>query len=783
MMRLNLLVLAGVLALPVVLGWPVDCHAERLPIGTPDSAGMQTQRLKEIEQLVLDGIQDGKMPGAVVCVGHRGKIVYLEAFGNRQVGDDPQPMTIETVFDMASITKPVATATSVMKLVEDGRIRLASKVVDFFPEFAPNGKDDITIQDMLVHQSGLIPDNALSDYLDGPELAWKRICDLKLVAPVGQEFKYSDVNFIVLAKIIEKVSGKNVHEYSQENIFAPLGMNETGYNPREELKQRAAPTEKRDGQWMRGEVHDPRAYELDGIAGHAGLFSTAQDLAIYAQMMLGQGEFKQGELRQSDEPVRILSPQTVRKMTATYRVSRGSRGLGWDKQSPYSSNRGDLLSPNAFGHGGFTGTVLWIDPELDLFYIFLSNRVHPSGKGSVNHLAGQILNVVASSIVGDTPHVTREVKTGIDVLESQEFRSLADQRVGLITNHTGRSTDGRSTAEILNAAPNVSLSALFSPEHGFEGKLDVSKIGDSQDAKTGIQVFSLYGETRRPTPEMLSAVDTLVFDIQDIGARFYTYISTMGEAMEAAAAAKKRFVVLDRPNPLGGLAVTGPMLDPGKESFVGYHRLPVRHGMTIGEIAQLIKAERKLDVELEIVCCEGWRRQDFWDATGLTWINPSPNMRCLTQAFLYPGVGLLETTNVSVGRGTDTPFEVLGAPWINGQDLSRMLNARNIPGVRFVPIEFTPNASQLKDKTCGGINIALTDRSALEPVRVGLEIATCLRKLYPDDWETKNLDRLLCNGAVYESIVSGASIEDTLMKSLDDVSNFRSNRQQYLLYE
>ncbi len=799
MKRMGFNALAGAFALHVVLVLQVmlvlqtNLSAERLPIGTPDSAGMDTERLKGIEQLVLDGIQDGKMPGAVVCVGHRGKIVYLEAFGNRQVGDDPQPMTTETVFDMASITKPVATATSVMKLVEDGHLQLGSKVIDFFPEFAPYGKDEITIQDMLVHQSGLIPDNALADYLDGPELAWKRICDLKLVAPVGQEFKYSDVNFIVLAKVIEKVSGKNVDEYSQENIFTPLGMSESGYNPREELKQRTAPTEKRGEQWMRGEVHDPRAFELGGVAGHAGLFSTAQDLAIYAQMMLEEGEsqhreIQRGEIqgdkvKQGDQRVRILSPATVRKMTSAYRVSRGSRGLGWDKQSPYSSNRGDLLSPSAFGHGGFTGTVLWIDPELDLFFIFLSNRVHPSGKGSVNQLAGQILNVVASSIVGDTLSVAREVQAGIDVLESQNFRSLANQRVGLITNHTGRSMDGRSTAEILKSAPAVTLAALFSPEHGFEGKLDVSKIGDSEDAKTGIQVFSLYGETRRPTPEMLAEVDTLVFDIQDIGARFYTYISTMGEAMEAAAAAKKRFVVLDRPNPLGGLVVTGPMLDPGKESFVGYHRLPVRHGMTIGEIAQLLKSERKLDIDLDVVCCEGWRRQDVWDATGLTWINPSPNMRCLTQAFLYPGVGLLETTNVSVGRGTDTPFEVLGAPWINGQDLSRMLNARHIPGVRFVPIEFTPNASQFKDKACGGINIVLTDRSALEPVRVGLEIATCLRHLYPDDWETKNLDRLLCNSAVYESIVSGASIESTLARSMDDVSEFRSKRQPYLLYE
>ncbi len=495
-------------------------------------------------------------------------------------------------------------------------------------------------------------------------------------------------------------------------------------------------------------------------------------------MMLGKGEYVHGEKR-----VRVLSPQTVQKMTASYRVSKGTRGLGWDQQSAYSSNRGDLLSSSAFGHGGFTGTVLWIDPELDLFFIFLSNRVHPSGQGNVNPLAGQILNVVASSIVDEAQPSIGEVRYGIDVLQSQNFRSIANQRVGLITNHTGRNVDGRSTVDILTTAGNVSLTTIFSPEHGIEGKLDVPKIDSSKDAKTGIPVLSLYGETRRPTAEMLAEVDTLVFDIQDIGARFYTYISTMGEAMEAAAQAKKRFVVLDRPNPLGGFVVDGPMLDSGKESFVGYHRLPVQHGMTIGEIAQLIRAERKLDLELEVIRCEGWKRHLTWDATGLTWINPSPNMRSLTQAFLYPGIGLLETTNVSVGRGTDTPFEVLGAPWIEGRDMARLLNARKIPGVSFVPIVFAPSASQFSKESCGGINIVITNRRDFSPVRVGLEIATCLRTLYPKDWDTKNFNRLLGNDLVFESIVSGAEMEATLNESLEGVSEFRVKRQQYLIYD
>lgn len=758
-------------------GLPVACLAQDVPLQSQSMAGIDLGRFDQIKPLVVEGIRDGKLPGAVVCVGYRGSIVYLEAFGNREVGDTPSPMTIDTVFDMASITKPVATATSIMKLVEDGRLRLTDKVSNYFPEFAQHGKDAITIQDLLVHQSGLIPDNPLADYLDGPELAWTRICDLELIAPVGEQFKYSDVNFIVLAKLVEKISSQNIHEFSQEKIFLPLGMNETGYTPREELKQRAAPTEKRGGRWMRGEVHDPRAFELSGIAGHAGLFSTARDMALYAKMMLGLGS-----LDRDGDRVRILSPQSVCAMTTPHRVSYGSRGLGWDHQSAYSTNRGDLLSASAYGHGGFTGTVLWVDPQLDLFFLFLSNRVHPSGNGNVNGLAGQILNVVASAIVDDPPPSLTAVRTGIDVLQSQDFRSLANQRIGLITNHTGRDLDGRTTVSIFADAANVSLKALFSPEHGIEGKLDVPKIASTKDARTGIPVFSLYGDTRRPTPEMLAEVDTLVFDIQDIGSRFYTYISTMGEAMDAAAQAGKRFVVLDRPNPLGGIAVHGPMLDVGKESFVGYHHLPVQHGMTSGEIAKLIQAERKLELKLEIVRLEGWQRHMTWDATGLTWINPSPNMRSLTQAFLYPGVGLLEMTNLSVGRGTDTPFEVVGAPWIDGRGLARLLNARRVPGVRFVPITFTPNASNYNQEVCNGINIIITNRDEFLPVRVGLEIAVGLRELHPDDWETKNLNRLLGNDLVLERIVSGEGIERVLAASLKGVSEFRTARQPYLLY-
>jgi uncharacterized protein YbbC (DUF1343 family)/CubicO group peptidase (beta-lactamase class C family) len=766
--------------------------AEGLPQMTPESAGMDSLHLGKIDTIVNFGLVEERMPGCVVCIGRKGKIVLLKAYGNKQVQPSEVPMTTDTVFDMASITKPVATATSIMLLVERGELKLGQRVAEIIPEFGVNGKESITIFDLLTHQSGLLPDNALRDYENGPAVALKKIYELGLQAPTGTRFIYSDVNYILLGEIIHRASGQSVHEFARVNIFQPLGMAETGYLPHAELKKRAAPTEQRAGQWIQGEVHDPRAHLLGGVAGHAGLFSTAEDLAVYAHMMIRGGEYG-GR--------RVLAPQTVATMTRGYKILGGNRsttegvppnppvflrGLGWDKRSGYSINRGELLTDAAFGHGGFTGTVLWIDPELELFVIFLSNRVHPNGKGLVNPLAGQIGTVAAAAIrdwssLSAPPRA--DVLTGIDVLQRDGFRQLAGRKIGLITNHTGKSREGESTVKLLHEAKNVELAVLFSPEHGFEGKLDVSKIGDTRDAATGLPVYSLYGETRKPTAQMLESIDTIVFDIQDIGARFYTYVSTMGEAMKACSEQGKRFVVLDRPNPIGGVAVAGPMLDPGKESFVGFHRLPVRHGMTIGELARLFQDELKLKLDLEVIECSGWRRADAWDSTGLTWINPSPNMRNLTQAFLYPGIGLLETTNVSVGRGTDTPFEVIGAPWLDGRTLAAELNARGIAGVSFVPIRFTPESSKFANQECGGINIVVTNREEFEPLRTGFEIAVQLRRLHPSDWETKGYLRLLGNDKTQQAVVEGKSADEILEIAREGVSDFQRRRLKYLLYD
>ena len=387
-----------------------------------------------------------------------------------------------------------------------------------------------------------------------------------------------------------------------------------------------------------------------------------------------------------------------------------------------------------------------------------------------------------SAQAGSTASVGHMVLTGIEVLERDGFRQLAGRDIGLITNQTGVNRMGAGDIQLLNEANGINLVAIFNPEHGLFGKLDVSLIEDSRDPATGIKVYSLYGKSRRPTAEMLTGLDTLVFDIQDIGTRFYTYISTMGHAMQAAAENGVRFVVLDRPNPINGITVSGPVLDEGRESFTAFHRLPIRHGMTTGELARMFKAELKLDLELEIIPLEGWRRTDYFDNTGLPWVNPSPNMRSLTEAILYPGIGLLETTNLSVGRGTDTPFELFGAPWIDGDLLAQALNRLELPGVLFTPIEFTPDSSKFKDELCRGVSIRIIDREVLEPIRTGLEIALQLRLLYPRDWEIDSYDRLLASASVLDALKHGQSFREILAIYKPSLQEFKQRRLQYLIY-
>ncbi|MFT7633529.1 MAG: hypothetical protein ACI87E_004585 [Mariniblastus sp.] len=732
----------------------------------------------EIDRVVEQNIQRGNMAGCVVAIGDRQGVVFLRSYGQRQIEPTPQDMTIDTVFDLASLTKPIATATSIMKLVEQGRINLDEPAFTYWPEFGANGKDKITIWQLLTHQGGLIPDNHLREYEDGTAKALENICNLKLNSEPGSKFVYTDVGFIVLAEIVRQVSGKDIDVFSREQIYQPLRMVETMYRPDSGMRNRAATTEKIDGEWARGKVHDPRAARMNGIAGHAGLFSTAGDLSRFARMLLGSGSL---------DGAQVLKPETFRLMTHRQKVSSGFRTLGWDSLSGYSSNRGDLFSQSAFGHGGFTGTSFWVDPELDLFVILLSNRLHPDGQGSVNSVAGRIGTIAAASRLnarGKVDSAPQPVLTGIDILERDAFRLLKNKRVGLITNQTGINRVGKRTAKLFHESTDVNLVALFSPEHGIDGTLDVREILNTEDEKTGVQVLSLYGENRSPSPESLKTIDVLVFDIQDIGTRFYTYISTMGLAMEACENQEVEFIVLDRPNPINGVDVQGPGIEITEAgSFTSFHNLPVRHGMTVGELAKMFQVERGWDkLKLKIVEMEGWDRARFFDQSGLRWVNPSPNMRNLTQALLYPGIGLLETTNLSVGRGTGTPFEVIGAPWINEIRLARGLNELNLPGVRFIPIQFTPVTSKYKNEACRGVNIVVTDRQQFHPLRTGFHIANYLANNYHAHWKKQAYNGLLKNSPVADQITS----PDASLSGIAELASpqlFENRRSKFLIYD
>ena len=744
--------------------------------------GFKSAKLAEMDAAITNAIGDKKLPGGVLWVERHGRI-YHRAYGNRALEPKPFPMLEDTIFDLASLTKVVATAPAIMILVERGGVKLEDPASNYLPEFNGEGRESVTIRQLMTHTSGLPSSFTTNLSSEDYERAIRTACAEKLQSPPGTVFRYSDVNFILLGEIVQRVSGLKLNEFVAREIYQPLKMSETGYRPLSSKLDRIAPTQFAGNQMLRGEVHDPKARLMGGVAGHAGVFGTAADLARYARMMLHHGEL---------EGARILKPETVALMTSAqtpYLVS-ARRGLGWDIDSGYSRPRGKLFPLGSYGHTGFTGTSLWIDPFSETFWIFLSNRVHPDGRGNILPLQAALGTLAAEAVEGYDftnvsgallPRTTNQltVLNGIDVLVKQNFAPLKKLRLGLITNHTGHDRQRHATIDLLKGAPEVRLMALFSPEHGIRGELDEG-VGDSVDQKTGLPVYSLYGLRHAPTPEQLQNLDALVFDIQDTGCRFYTYISTMGNCLEAAAKAKLKFFVLDRVDPINGLTVEGPIYN-GPSSFTAFHALPLRYGMTIGELARMLNMERGLKAELTVISLEGWTRDQWFDQTGLPWTNPSPNMRSLAAAIVYPGVGLHETA-LCVGRGTPTPFEVVGAPYIDDVKLAAELNQAGLRGARFVPVRFTPSYSTFKDQACGGVALIVTDRQQLQSVDLGLVIALTLQRLYPKDFALEKVNRLLQQPDTIAAIREGKSLTEIKQGWAADLESFKKRRAQYLLY-
>jgi uncharacterized protein YbbC (DUF1343 family)/CubicO group peptidase (beta-lactamase class C family) len=758
------------------------------------------EKLLAVDPIVDEAVQSGLIPGAVLVIGHNGHVIFRKAYGFRALDPDREPMTLDTIFDAASLTKVVATTPSVMKLFEEGKLRIDDPVTKYLPEFQ-GGKSDITIRLLMTHFSGMPPDVELVPKWSGYDIGIARALTAKPIALPGTRFIYSDINFLLMGEIVRRLSGQSLADFAHDQVFAPLGMNETEFLPPATLRPRIAPTETDDetGLPFRGVVHDPTARYMGGIAGHAGVFTTADDLAKYAEMLLSLGNG-------------LFSPMTVRKFTepASPADQPVLRGLGWDIDSPYSSNRGELFPIGSFGHTGFTGTSMWMDPTTHSYVILLTNVVHVKRGVSLTSLRSKLATTIAASFGLKVPQQvalsgysetmtgagvhrvvnrTAETLTGLDAMEADGFKELKGKRIGLITNQTGFDRAGKRNVDAMLAA-GLRLTTLYSPEHGISGTTDHEEnIGDSKDEQTGLPVISLYQTNRRRlSPEQLQNLDAVVFDIQDVGARFWTYSCTMLYALEDAGKAKKPFYVLDRPNPITGTHVEGPVLDEDLHSFVGCYNMPLRHGMTFGELATMANSEQHFGTDLHVVKMKNWERGDWFDATTLGWVNPSLNMRSLNAATLYPGVAMLEAnTNYSVGRGTDAPFEQIGADWIRGAVLADYLNKRYIPGVRVYPTRFTPTSSNFAGKEIEGVRFVVTDRESFDSTRLGLEIAAGLQNLYPGKIDFEKCRFLIGSRAMVEKLKQGIPVEDTdassfWMDAQQQAAAFDERRKPYLLY-
>jgi uncharacterized protein YbbC (DUF1343 family)/CubicO group peptidase (beta-lactamase class C family) len=763
----------------------------------PAVAHAQPHDFTAVDDAVQTITAAGDVPGAVVLIGQRDEILYHRAFGWRTLVPDPLPMTLDTIFDVASLTKPLGTTLAVMALVERGAVKLDAPLGRYVKEFRGRAFEGVTVRRLLTHSAGLpaIPTNDV--VARGFPRAAAGLAKLKLDYAPGSGFQYSDTGFILLGELVRRVAGVPLDRQLERLLFRPLHLTDTSFHPTAMQRVRVAPTEFHNGHLLQGEVHDPRARVLGGVAGHAGIFSTAADLARICRMLLDGGVL---------DGRRIFKPGTIQLMWSRSQEGRGTRALGWDMTSTYATIAAPYFPAGSVGHTGFTGTSVWIDPSSGAYVILLTNRVHPNGGSSaaIRDLRVRVTASAAAALfrptlavpaplptpAADPPDesptpaasVSTRVRSGLDVLVAQDFAILRGHSVGLITNQTGVDAEGRRGIDLLASAPGVQLHAIFSPEHGIFGEVEAD-VPHGRDAATGRPIWSLYGPTRRPTPEMLRGITALVFDVQDVGARYYTYLATLLYVMEEAAKQDLPVIVLDRPNPITGRVVEGPLLDPDLTSFTGPHPIPVRTGITIGEFARMAAAERNVPVRLTVVPLEGWDRRQWFDETGLVWVNPSPNIRSVRQALLYSGIGLLESTNLSVGRGTDTPFELIGAPWIEPVSLAERLNQLKLPGVTFEPVRFTPTGDIYARIACGGVRFVVTDREAIRPVTVALAVASVLRERYRGQWRAEKIQNLLVNRTTMWAFLRGEPLHRLIAWTAIDRENFLKRRASYLIYK
>jgi beta-N-acetylhexosaminidase len=772
---------------PFGQGFEIPRRAMTLRIARADEAGFRPGGLDEVDQLLDDFVEKGAFPGGVVAIGHRGALVHLHPFGRLSYDEDAPLVESDTIYDLASLTKVVATTTMAMILVDEGRLDLDEKVQDFLPLFQGPGKDLVTVRHLLTHSSGVDWWAPLYKELKGPEAYLQRIQAMDLVYEPGTDYKYSDLGMILLGEILARVAGQPLDEFVRERVFGPLAMTDTLYRPGEDLLPRIAPTEfdAWRGRMVRGEVHDENAFALGGVAPHAGLFSTAGDLSRFAQMLLNGGVL---------EHHRIVSRDTVDLFTRKAGAGESTRALGWDTKSPEHSTAGSYFSPRSFGHTGFTGTSIWIDPDRELFLILLTNRVHPTRQ---NQLIREVRPAVADAVVNALTDADRElpeempeqvVEVGLDRIAAGEDHVLSGKRLGLIVHAASVTSDGRHAIDVLRDQ-NLNVVRLFAPEHGLRGLAAAGEhVKNGRDPQSGLPVVSLYGDHRKPTKRDLKHLDALVFDLQGAGVRFYTYVSTLILSLEAAAEHDLEFVVLDRPNPLGGERIEGPVSAPRglvPESFVNMAPGPLVYGLTLGEMARFVNQRLKKPARLTVVPMKGWERDMTWSDTGRVWVSPSPNLRSPEAAIAYPGVCLLEGTNVSAGRGTVEPFLFFGAPWLRPAELQV-----SVPGFELEPVTFTPTASpaapnpKYVDQECHGMRVRVTDPAAAEPYRLGVALLVALMSRDDFEWEDEGaaLTRLVGTRKLLDDLRRRRSADQIIEADRADHEAWRRDRASALLY-
>ena len=848
-----------------------------------------------ISNVLNQAIEQKKIPGAVVVVGHKDRVVFEQAYGLRKLAGEPgldgkpspaEVMTKDTIFDMASLSKVLVTTVAVLQLYDDGKVSLDAPVANYLPEFGVNGKEKITVRELLTHYSGLPEDVNLKDAwgLATPDMAEgiHRAMNAVPIGPAGVMFKYSDINFITLGALVERLSDQSLDVYARQHIFLAMGMNQSGYHAFHKtcgpaiktgaavsagpkpvgrigivclpgtwspyiLDPMTAPTAHDNeltaeanpdfDRLLRGSVHDPTTRRMGGVAGHAGVFSTAADISKFCQALLDKLLRDTGPFPLKRSTLQLaISPQApaTAALTATIFTPGGDpikgvaeRGLGWDINSAFSRPRGGLFPitttghPGSFGHTGFTGTSIWIDPTSDTYVVLLSNAIHPRGAPPISPLRGEISTAVAKAFGIDGTRIINEAPmaggdaavpatlTGIDVLELSQFVELKTAaarhggklRFALLTNQAGIDRNRNRTIDILlHADPSLELTTLFTPEHGLSGRQDVEQLAAETDTATHLPVVSLYGpkpSDKRPTPAQLANLDAIVVDLQDIGVRFWTYEAVVGYFLEATACTNVELIVLDRPNPIGGLAVQGPVSQPGGNSYINYMPMPVRHGMTLGEIARYYQGQtpvscevnnRKVEVPtLTIVPMQHWSRGEFFDETQLPWTPPSPNMRSLATAIPYPGVGLTEQTNISVGRGTETPYEHIGAAWMtHPKALAEALEARHIAGVRVTPttltVAETPNKYPGHGQTIPGVHFEITDRVAFDSPEFGIELLSALHHLYPLDFQLEFAKTLVANPDILSAIRTGTDPGTIAASWQAELDSFKARRARALIY-